>query len=96
MACWLTSDGGKSWRNTSKGLWAAYMPPDQAENPNVQTCIKCGGRRLQPDRLYIQHHNAVFTSADGGQTWAGDFQAHSAFAVAVHPKDPADRLVRAG
>lgn len=84
---WQTADGGGSWRNTSKGLWAAYMPPDLAENPNVQDVHQMRRSPSQPDRLYIQHHNAVFTSADGGENWREISKAFG-FAVAVHPKDP--------
>ncbi|TDQ77604.1 hypothetical protein A8950_3758 [Dongia mobilis] len=84
---WQTEDEGASWRNTSKGLWAAYMPPDQAENPNVQDVHQMRRARQDPDRLYIQHHNAVFTSSDGGSTWQEISKAFG-FAVAVHPRDP--------
>jgi photosystem II stability/assembly factor-like uncharacterized protein len=84
---WQTADCGKSWQNTSKGLWAAYMPPDQAENPNVQDVHQMRRSLSEPDRLYIQHHNAVFTSINGGQTWSEISKAFG-FAVAVHPKEP--------
>lgn len=84
---WQTADGGATWRNTSKGLWAAYMPPNQAENPNVQDIHQMRRAPSQPDRLYIQHHNAVFTSEDGGETWQ-EISKTFGFAVAVHPKDP--------
>ncbi|WP_374312559.1 WD40/YVTN/BNR-like repeat-containing protein [Dongia sp.] len=84
---WQTADGGKSWANTSKGLWAAYMPPDQAENPNIQDVHQMRRAPSEPDRLYVQHHNAVFTSADGGKNWQEISKAFG-FAVAVHPKNP--------
>jgi hypothetical protein len=84
---WQTEDEGVSWRNTSRGLWAAYMPPDQSENPNIQDVHQMRRSRQDPDRLYIQHHNAVFTSTDGGQSWREISKAFG-FAVAVHPRDP--------
>jgi photosystem II stability/assembly factor-like uncharacterized protein len=84
---WQTEDEGVSWRNTSKGLWAAYLPPDQAENPNRQDVHQMRRSQHDPDRLYIQHHNAVFTSTDGGGTWQEISKAFG-FAVAVHPRDP--------
>lgn len=84
---WQTGDGGKSWENTSKGLWAAFMPPDQRENPNVQDPHRLVRCISDPDYLYIQHHNAVFSSADGGRQWNTLSEAFG-FAVAVHPQDP--------
>lgn len=84
---WQTRDGGKTWHNTSQGLWAAYMPPDQAGNPNVQDVHQMRRSPAEPNRLYIQHHNAVFTSANGGQTWQEISKAFG-FAVAVHPSEP--------
>ena len=84
---WQTEDGGKSWTNTSKGIWAAYLPPDQAENPNLQDVHQMRRAPSNPDRLYIQHHNAVFTSDTGGRSWKEISKAFG-FSVAVHPKDP--------
>lgn len=84
---WQTEDAGKNWVNTSKGLWAAYLPPDQAENPNLQDVHQMRRAPSDPDRLYIQHHNAVFTSTTGGRTWQEISKAFG-FAVAVHPMDP--------
>ena len=84
---WQTEDSGKSWTNTSKGLWAAYLPPDQAENPNLQDVHQMRRAPSNPDRLYIQHHNAVFTSDTGGRSW-NEISKAFGFSVAVHPKDP--------
>src|SRR5690606_13169495 len=33
---WVTTDGGESWRCRADGIWAAYMPPEQKDNPNIQ------------------------------------------------------------
>lgn len=84
---WQTEDAGRTWTNTSKGLWAAYLPPDQAENPNLQDVHQMRRAPSDPDRLYIQHHNAVFTSTTGGRTWQESSKAFG-FSVAVHPRDP--------
>jgi len=84
---WQTTDGGGSWANTSSGMWAAYMPPDQRENANMQDPHRLVRCLKDPDRLYIQHHNAVFASADGGKQWQ-TLSEEFGFAVAAHPQDP--------
>jgi hypothetical protein len=33
---WVSRDDGASWQLQADGMHAAYMPPDQAENPNTQ------------------------------------------------------------
>ena len=43
-----------------------------------------------PDRLWVQHHNGIFRSDDGGKVWHECLDVKPAsfgFAVAVHPKD---------
>ncbi len=53
-----------------------------AQDPHC--LVQCPG---QPDVLWIQHHNGVFTSVDGGRLWREVEVAPSSFgfAVAVHP-----------
>jgi len=44
----------------------------------------------EPDKLWIQHHNGVFASRDGGHNFTQIDQIDPStfgFAVAVHPKD---------
>lgn len=44
-----------------------------------------------PDRLWMQHHNGIFVSDDGGRCWRELEDVHPSgfgFAVAVHPTDP--------
>jgi photosystem II stability/assembly factor-like uncharacterized protein len=43
-----------------------------------------------PDRLWVQHHNGIFTSKDGSSSWSEIHAQPSSFgfAVAVHPKKP--------
>jgi len=66
---WLTEDGGESWSVASRGMFAAYTPPEQAENPVIQDphrIVRCAG---SPDVLWAQHHNGVFRSTDGAKSW---------------------------
>ncbi|MCG8451393.1 MAG: hypothetical protein MI725_17645 [Pirellulales bacterium] len=89
---WQTRDAGASWECTSTGLRAEYMPPEQAYEPAIQDphrLVACPGN---PDHLWIQHHNGIFRSTDGGMNWQEiDNVVPSAFgfAVAVHPEKPA-------
>jgi hypothetical protein len=88
---WQTRDGGRSWRNTSKGLYAEYMPPARREDPNMQDVHRIARCAANPDVLWLQHHNGVFRSTDGAETWREVKTIKPAkfgFAVAAHPKDP--------
>jgi photosystem II stability/assembly factor-like uncharacterized protein len=84
---WTTADAGRTWRNASKGMWAAYMPPAERDNPAVQDPHRIVRCRAHPDTLWIQHHNAQFRSTDGAEEW-GTISDTFGFAVAAHPKDP--------
>ena len=89
---WTTRDAGASWTNTSKGLFAVFMPPEQRENPDIQDVHRLTQCTAQPDRLWIQHHNGVFRSDDGAATWqhCADVPPSGigfGFPVAVHPQD---------
>jgi hypothetical protein len=47
--------------------------------------------RASPDHLWVQHHNGVFRSIDGGRKWDAVPNAAPSvfgFGVAVHPRDP--------
>lgn len=88
---WLTEDGGQTWATRAKGMRAAYMPPEQADLEVVQDphCIvQC---LTAPLSFWCQHHNGIFKSTDGAETWE---ELHPVgvsafgFAVAVHPKSP--------
>ena len=50
---------------------AEYMPPEQAETPNVQDphlMVQCPA---EPDKMRAQHHNGIFVTRtrDGGLTF---------------------------
>jgi hypothetical protein len=89
---WLSDDGGAQWRVGGKGLRADYMPPAQAFDPLVQDVHLLAACAAQPDVLWAQHHNGIFRSADGGETFTEVTAAAPSrfgFAVAPHPADPA-------
>ncbi|WP_456282085.1 exo-alpha-sialidase [Cupriavidus sp. JZ107] len=87
---WQTRNGGDSWEATTRGMKAGYMPPERSEDPNIQDphyMVQCPSR---PDALWVQHHDGVFRSEDGGASWRRIEGRPSkfGFAVAVHPRDP--------
>jgi photosystem II stability/assembly factor-like uncharacterized protein len=87
---WQTADDGKTWEVTAKGMKADYMPPEMQEEPSIQDPHQMVQCAAEPDRLWVQHHNGVFRSTDGGRTWdpIPDIQPSVfGFGVAVHPKD---------
>jgi hypothetical protein len=87
---WESLDGGASWRVGGHGLRAAYVPPEQAGNPDMQDVhrmVRCAGA---PDALWIQHHNGVFRAQAGIDDWTELHPAGGGFGfpVAVHPGRP--------
>jgi len=88
---WRSDDGGESWAQTANGMFAAYLPPELSREPNRQDVHRMVQCRDAPDRLWVQHHNGVFRSDDGGMHWndiANVPPSVFGFAVAVHPGDP--------
>lgn len=88
---WLSDDAGASWRQGGRGLVAAYMPAERQEDLAAQDPHRVVRCPAAPDRLWMQHHNGVFRSDDGGASWCriqGQPLSDFGFAVAVHPADP--------
>ncbi|MGE0043276.1 MAG: WD40/YVTN/BNR-like repeat-containing protein [Vicinamibacterales bacterium] len=88
---WRTTDAGATWDHAGTGLRAAFMPPGQEFEPNIQDPHLVAQCRATPDALWIQHHNGIFRSVDGARTWTEITDVEPStfgFAVAVHPGDP--------
>jgi BNR/Asp-box repeat protein len=87
---WVTTDGGETWNLQAQGMWAAYMPPELKDDPNIQDVHRLVQCRTQPDGYWAQHHNGVFRSTDGAKSWQDVTNVQPSvfgFAVAVHPED---------
>ena len=88
---WITRDGGKTWACGGNGMRAEYMPPERAFDANIQDphiLVHCPAN---PDAMWVQHHNGIFRSTDGAQSWTEIKNVKPSvfgFPVAVHPKDP--------
>ncbi|HJV96445.1 MAG TPA: exo-alpha-sialidase [Albitalea sp.] len=87
---WVTRDGGEHWTGQTRGMRATYMPPERADDPNIQDPHRIVRCTAAPDVLWCQHHCGIWRSADNAASWqrienvpGSDF----GFAVAVHPND---------
>lgn len=88
---WRTEDGGETWRPSSKGMFAAYMPEEQKYEENSQDPHIIVACKHAPDAMWTQHHNGIFRTVDNCKTWThvahvpvSDF----GFCCAVHPHEP--------
>ena len=88
---WQSGDDGHSWTCLGAGLRAEYVPPEIAGDSAIQDPHRLVGCPSHPDRMWIQHHNGIFRSDDGGKNWI-EFPdvkpSPFGFAVAVHPHRP--------
>src|SRR5712691_4781505 len=66
---WDSGDDGASWTLRGDGLFAAYMPPDQANVREIQDPHRVARCAADPDVMWMQHHNGVFRSTDAGSHW---------------------------
>lgn len=87
---WLSRDGGQAWELRAKGMNAAYMPPDLADDQNIQDPHAITQCAASPDTLWCQHHCGIWRSTDAGASWHEIKAPVSSFgfAVAAHPLDP--------
>lgn len=88
---WVSDDGGEIWNCRSDGMRCEYLPPDEAGNPNAQDPHRLVQCRSNPESLWVQHHNGIFRSTNGGEFWHEIENVQPSvfgFAVVVHPDDP--------
>lgn len=88
---WHSKNGGESWSHRTDGMRAAYMPPERAYEANAQDPHRLVACAAQPERLWVQHHNGIFCSDNGGLLWReleNVAPSSFGFAAAVHPLEP--------
>jgi len=88
---WVTRDGGASWSCQATGMFAGFMPPDRAYDPNIQDVHRLTCCHGSPDAYWSQNHDGIFRSVDDCATWTAVPNAQPSvfgFAVVVHPNDP--------
>ena len=89
---WITRDNGAGWALSAKGMRAGFMPPDRADDQNIQDPHRIVRCAAAPEVLWCQHHCGIWRSTDGGAHWGevtGAPVSSFGFAVAVHPEDAA-------
>ncbi|MEC5384650.1 exo-alpha-sialidase [Uliginosibacterium sp. H3] len=86
---WLTRDGGLTWALRAKGMSAGYMPPDRADDQNIQDPHAIAQCAAAPDTLWCQHHSGIWRSTNAGALWQEIKAPVSSFgfAVAAHPQN---------
>ena len=88
---WITEDGGKSWRQSNRGLSAPYLP-EEVQETSTALCVHHVERSpSRPERLFLQFHGGVFRSDDAGESWvdiASGLVSDFGFPLAVDPDDP--------
>jgi hypothetical protein len=87
---WLTEDGGRTWAQKAHGMRAAFMPPERQYDPGIQDPHLVVACTANQKMLWAQHHNGIFRSVDGSESWQEIEHAGPStfgFAVAVHPHD---------
>ena len=87
---WVTHDDASTWGLSASGMVAGFMPPEMANNQNIQDAHRIQRCAAQPDVLWCQHHGGIWRSTDNAANWH-ELQAPVSsfgFAVAVHPQDP--------
>lgn len=87
---WHTSDGGETWHIRAKGMRAEYMPPERAYDENIQDPHRVAQCRSNPDAMWVQHHNGIFKTVNGGREWTeitGVQPSTFGFGVVTHPRD---------
>jgi hypothetical protein len=86
---YLTSDAGRTWRASNRGIRAEFLPD---KHPEFGQCVhKVVRHPARPDRFFLQNHGGLYRSDDGGATWkdvANGVPSDFGFAMAIHPHDP--------
>jgi photosystem II stability/assembly factor-like uncharacterized protein len=87
---WETRDAAASGSALGKGVFAPYVPPEQAEDTAIEDPHRIVRCAAAPEVMWMQHHAGIYRLTDAGAHWArlslavDDF----GFAVAAHPRDP--------
>jgi hypothetical protein len=87
---WRSDDGAQTWSLVGQGLRNEYMPPGQEYDRKMQDVHRMASPKVDPNVVWLQHHNGIFRSTDGGLTFKEIKKVSPSvfgFAVAAHPLD---------
>lgn len=86
-----TKDGGRSWAPCSYGMRQEHVPKAHAKDPVRQDVHRVVQSQVDPDHIWVQHHNGIFRSQKGVDSYR-EIQAKAVsrfgFSTVVHPTDP--------
>jgi hypothetical protein len=68
---WETRDSGGTWSALGKGLFAPYVPPEQAEDSAIQDPHRVFRCAATPDVMWMQHHAGIYRSTEPARTGSG-------------------------
>lgn len=94
VGVWLTEDGGRTWRVANDGIVPRYLPDEARDTATMNHCVHDVRRAPRaPERLFMQFHDGVYRSDDGGSTWndvgtGTSLPSDFGFPIAVDPADP--------
>ena len=98
VGVWLSDDAGATWRHSNEGIVPRYLPEEARGNP-IAHCVHDVRRApTRPERLFMQFHDGVYRSDDGGASWLDiatgtDLPSDFGFPVVVDPADPESAYV---
>ncbi len=94
VGVWRTEDGGQTWELGNDGIVPRYLPEETRATATMNHCVHDVRRApSRPERLFMQFHDGVYRSDDGGASWI-DIGTDTAlpsdfgFPVVVDPADP--------
>ena len=99
VGVWLTEDGGDTWRIANDGIVPRYLPDEARATATMNHCVHDVRRSpSQPERLFMQFHDGVYRSDNGGSTWVDigtdtDLPSDFGFPIVVDPADPDSAFV---
>ena len=65
---YLSDDSGDSWRASNSGIVVTFLP--DSPTPEFGQCVhKVARDAANAERLYLQHHDGIYRSDNGGNSW---------------------------
>jgi photosystem II stability/assembly factor-like uncharacterized protein len=99
VGVWRSEDGGQTWELGNEGIIPRYLPEEARATATMNHCVHDVRRApTRPERLFMQFHDGVYRSDDGGATWT-DIATDTAlpsdfgFPIVVDPADPDSAFV---
>ena len=86
-----STDGGERGTAKARACAPTTCRPIKRTSGAARTRTALAQCAAAPDHIWIQHHNGIFRSTDGGLTWTEITNAQPSvfgFPVVVHPADP--------